>query len=180
MDDHSGARSGARRGQGVSQRRVLEDFDALGIRTYIAEPDRGRRKWGRKVAERDRLYANRRRLRGARNKRLQRKRCEVTERSFAHLYETGGMRRLHLRGRQNILKRLLAHGAAFNLGLMMRERHGAGTPRGGERRMLPSYTPISALTRFLFPILSYIRRRCRPLQSLHWPSAPYTKLFAAA
>jgi hypothetical protein len=42
-------------------------------------------------------------------------RSELTERSFAHLYETGGMRRVHLRGRENILKRLLVHGAAFNL-----------------------------------------------------------------
>jgi hypothetical protein len=52
------------------------------------------------------------------------------ERSFAHAYETGGMRRTHLRGRENILKRLLIHVGAFNLGLVMRQLIGKGTPRG--------------------------------------------------
>jgi hypothetical protein len=39
------------------------------------------------------------------------------------------MRRVHLRGHDNILKRLLIHTGAFNLGLLMRELCGAGTPR---------------------------------------------------
>ena len=57
--------------------------------------------------------------------------CRLTlERSFAHLYETGGMRRVHLRRHPNILKRLLVHVAAFNLGLVMRRLLGRGTPRG--------------------------------------------------
>jgi transposase len=50
------------------------------------------------------------------------------ERSFAHLYETGGMRRVHLRGRDNILKRLLVHAAAFNISLILRQQLGAGKP----------------------------------------------------
>ena len=53
-----------------------------------------------------------------------------TERSFAHLYDTGGMRRTHLRGHTNILKRVLIHAGGFNLGLVMRQLIGAGTPRG--------------------------------------------------
>ena len=120
---------------------VLEEMHQLGIRTYIAEPDRGRRKWGHRAAEQRRLYGNRRRLRGARSKRLHRQRAELTERSFAHMYETGGMRRLHLRGSQNILKRLLVHGAAFNLGLLMRKRHGAGTPRRQRGRLRRVFLP---------------------------------------
>src|SRR5690606_14057118 len=124
---------------------VLEEMDQLGIRTYIAEPDRGRRKWGRRADEQKRLYGNRRRLRGARSKRLHRQRAELTERSFAHMYETGGMRRLHLRGSQNILKRLLVHGAAFNLGLLMRKRHGAGTPRRQKGLISPCIALISDL-----------------------------------
>jgi hypothetical protein len=52
------------------------------------------------------------------------------ERSFAHCYETGAMRRVHLRRHPNILKRLLVHGAAFNLGLVRRQLLGRGTPRG--------------------------------------------------
>jgi hypothetical protein len=51
------------------------------------------------------------------------------ERSFAHCYETGGLRRCHLRGRENILKRQLIHVGAFNLSLVMRKLLGAGTPR---------------------------------------------------
>jgi transposase len=75
------------------------------------------------------VYANRRRIRGARGRRLQRRRSEYLERPNAHLYETGGMRRTHLRGHDNILKRLLIHVGGFNLGLLMRAVFGVGTPR---------------------------------------------------
>ena len=51
------------------------------------------------------------------------------ERSNAHLYETGGMRRTHLRGHENILKRLIVHAAGFNLGLLLRRVIGIGKPR---------------------------------------------------
>ena len=54
----------------------------------------------------------------------------MVERSFAHAYETGGMRRLHLRGRENVLKRLLIHVGGFNLSLAVRKLLGKGTPRG--------------------------------------------------
>jgi len=47
-----------------------------------------------------------------------------------HLYETGGMRHVHLRGHTNILKQLLTHTSDFNLGLLMRQLIGVGTPRG--------------------------------------------------
>jgi hypothetical protein len=47
---------------------------------------------------------------------------------FAHCYETDGMRRWHFRGRENILKRQLAHVSAFNLSLVMRQPLGAGIP----------------------------------------------------
>jgi len=108
---------------------VLMDLHRQGVRTYIPEPERGRRQWGGKAVEQKRTYENRRRVQGNRGRQLQKTRSELTERSFAHLYETGGMRRLHLRGRDNILKRLLVHAAAFNLSLILRNRLGAGTPR---------------------------------------------------
>jgi transposase len=99
-------------------------------RTYIAEPDRGRRNWeGNKTAQAA-VYANRRRFRGARGRRLMRKRGELIERSFAHCYDTGGMRRTHLRGHENILKRLLIHVAGFNLSLILRKVMGLGTAKG--------------------------------------------------
>jgi len=112
---------------------------ADGIRSYVSEPDRGRRNWKGKAAARDAVYANRRRIRGERGKRLQRMRGEVLERGFAHAYDTGGMRRVHLRGRGNILKRLLVHIGGFNLSLVLRRLMGCGTARGlqGGLRDLP-------------------------------------------
>jgi hypothetical protein len=44
------------------------------------------------------------------------------------------MRRTHLRGHTNILKRLLIHAGGFNLGLVMRHLIGSGTPRGLQDR----------------------------------------------
>ena len=85
------------------------DLGALDLRTYIAEPNRGRRNWKKKTVARDAVYANRRRIRGARGLALQRRRSEHLERPNAHLYETGGLRRTHVRGHANILKRVLVH-----------------------------------------------------------------------
>ncbi len=108
---------------------VLKTLHAGGVRTYLPEPARGKRNWKGKADEQQRTYENRRRVRGARGRRLQKVRSELTERTFAHMYETGAMRRVHLRGRENILKRLLVHGAAFNLSLILRKLLGAGKPR---------------------------------------------------
>jgi hypothetical protein len=80
------------------------------------------------------VYANRRRIRGTRGLALLRRRSERLERPNAHLYETGGMRRTHLRGHTNILKRLLVHAGGFNLGLFMRTLFGIGTPRSLQGR----------------------------------------------
>lgn len=104
-------------------------FEAMGVRPQISEPRRGRRHWEGQPDAKRAVYANRRRLKTAKGKRLQRQRGEKLERSNAHLYETGGMRRTHLRGRANILKRLIVHAAAFNLGLLMRAWCGIGKPR---------------------------------------------------
>jgi transposase len=109
---------------------MLEALRAIGVRAYIPEPQRGRRRWQGKPDEQTAVYENRRRIRGERGKWLLRQRGELLERTFAHVYDTGGMRRTHLRGHQNILKRLLLHVAAFNLSLILRREAGVGTPRG--------------------------------------------------
>ena len=116
--------------KGYHSNGTMTDLAELEVRSYVPEPGRGRRDWEGKEAEREAVYANRRRVRGRRGKRLLRRRGEYLERSFAHAYETGGMRRVHLRGRQNILKRLLVHVGGFNLSLVMRQLVGKGTPRG--------------------------------------------------
>ena len=75
-------------------------------------------------------YANRRRVRGERGKRLLRQRGEKLERPFAHQFETGAKRRLRVRGLDEVKKKLLLQAAACNLALLLRTKHGAGTPRG--------------------------------------------------
>ena len=106
----------------------------LGLRSYVSEPDRGRRCWKGKPLARAAVYGNRRRIRGARGRRLLRQRGERLERPNAHLYETGGMRRVYLRGHTNILKRLLVQACGFNLGFLMRKVTGVGTPRSLQSR----------------------------------------------
>ncbi len=116
--------------KGYHSSEVLVDLRASRIRSHVSEPGRGRRKWKDKGEAQVAVYGNRRRLRSPRGQRLQKRRAEIVERGLAHAYDTGGMRRLHLRGRGNILKRLLIHVAGFNLSLIMRKLLGAGTPRG--------------------------------------------------
>ena len=116
--------------KGYHSNETMVDLNEIGMRSYVAEPERGRRDWEDKEVERQAVYANRKRIKGKRGRRLMRKRGELVERSFAHTLETGGMRRLFLRGHQNIKKRLLVHVAGFNLSLVMRKVLGRGTPRG--------------------------------------------------
>ncbi len=109
---------------------VLEELKAAGVRTYIPEKkQKGQRHWVGKEGQQQAVYANRQRLQRPKGKRLLSRRGELIERSFAHCYETGGMRRTHLRKHNNILKRLLIHVAGANLGLLLRSRYGKGTPR---------------------------------------------------
>jgi transposase len=104
----------------------------LGVRTYIPEPQRQKRwKWRQRPAEqRSAVTGNSRRVRGVRGKQLQRLRSELTERSFAHVCETGGARRCWLQGIVKVTKRYLLQVAARNLSLIMRKLFGMGTPRG--------------------------------------------------
>lgn len=141
-----------------------------GVRTYTAEPERGRRRWqGRsKEAEQKRLYGNRRRIRGRRGRALQRRRAEVGERSFAHMYETGGMRRTHLRGHRNILKRLVVHGAGFNLSIAIRRTLGTGKPRQLQRA-------AGAALRLFFAMIAQFGdhiRRDWAIMGSRWPRFP--------
>ena len=126
---------------------VLLEMKAVGVRTYIPEKKQtGKRHWVGKEEQREVVYANRERLERPKGKRLLRKRGELIERTFAHCYETGGMRRTHLRKHNNILKRLLIQVAGMNLGLLLRSRYGIGTPRGlqGLSRTLHFLTALLA------------------------------------
>ena len=117
---------------------MLVGLGEVGVRSHVSEPERGRRCWQdkktgetppEKQAAQKALYANRRRVRGRRGRRLQSCRGEVVERTFAHMYETGGMRRVWVRGHENVRKRVLIQAAACNIGLLLRHQTGIGTPR---------------------------------------------------
>lgn len=128
--------------KGYHSNQALVALEAVGVRSYISEPDRGRRNWQDNPEARDAVYRNRRRIRGARGKRLMRRRGELLERPFAHMYETGAMRRVHLRGHENILKRVLVHAGALNLGLLMRTLFGVGTPRALQGRVVAIFVAL--------------------------------------
>jgi transposase len=130
------------------------------VRAYMSEPDRGQRNWKGKPEAQAAVYGNRRRIRGEHGKELLRRRGELVERSFAHAYETGGMRRVHLRGRENILKRVLIHLGGFNLSLVMRQLLGKGTPRGLQGL---SADALAILLRFWIAILVRAEQECAPV-----------------
>jgi len=115
---------------------VIQRVKSYEVCSYIPEKQpKGRRNWQGKAAEQQAVYENRRRVQSEYGKSLLRRRGELVERSFAHCYETGSMRRCHLRGRDNILKRQLVHVGAFNLSLILRKLLGAGTPRELRNRL---------------------------------------------
>ena len=139
--------------KGYHANETLTDLTALGLRSYLSEPDRGRRCWTGKATAREAVYANRRRIRGARGSRLLRCRGELIERPFAHVCETGGMRRVHLRGHPNIRKRLLVHVAGCNLGLLLRRAIGVGTPRSPQGRAPALFRALVRRLRGLWRLL---------------------------
>src|SRR5204863_95885 len=143
LEANAAMRSIVRRdtGEGYEEflRRLAEESGiATPTREQLAKLDRKRAKKGsnddwvnpHEPEARQAVYDNRRRIHGEHGKQLLRYRGEFLERSFAHAYETGGMRRVYLRGQANVLKRVLIHLGGFNLSLIMRRRFGKGTPRG--------------------------------------------------
>ena len=158
---------------------VLVDLAERNVRSYVPEPQRGRRKWAGKRQQQACVYANRRRVSGARSKRLQKLRGELCERSFAHCYETGAMRRVHLRGSDNVLKRVLVHAAAFNIGLLLRKLSGWGKPRAASGSGKRCLQLLGRLFGFL-TLLSGIVERLRTFRLQLLPSFSSANVFLAA
>ena len=117
--------------KGYHSREGLKDLADGVWKTRIAEPKpaKGYLRWRGDEAAREAVYANRARLKSGVGRAAMRRRGELVERSFAHVLDRGGMRRVWLRGRENVHKRYLIHVAGFNLGLLMRALFGAGAPR---------------------------------------------------
>src|SRR5678810_661381 len=131
--------------KGYHSNEVAVGLSELGVRTYIAEPERGRRNWEGRQTEKEAVYRNRRRIRGGRGKRMQRQRGEKIERNFAHQFDTGGMDRLYVRGIENVHKKLLVQAAACNLALLMRSIYGAGKPRAAHDLAVQAIFAILAI-----------------------------------
>jgi transposase len=158
--------------KGYHSRAVIRELSEWGVRTYCSEPNRGRQRWNEQEREQQAVYANRRRVRGERGLWLLRQRGEKLERWTQHLYDRGGMRRVHLRGRENILKRLVVHAGAANLGLLMRKLFGKGTPHSLAGR-LPAMIPAAETFTRLWTVPAILIRkfghslaRVRPTQML--------------
>ena len=156
--------------KGYHSKQVLQDLAAGGLRTVIAEPERKRQKWPGQSAAQAAVYANRSRLNTQTSKSLMKKRGELIERSFAHLYDTGGMRRLHLRGKNNIGKRALIHAAAFNLSLILRQIFGVGTAR-------QAADLVTGLCFVFLRLLSALNRALELLPSNLLPTATLSRTF---
>ena len=115
---------------------VLQRVKSYEVHSYIPEKEqKGRRNWQGKPAEQRAVYENRRRVRSEYGQSLLRRRGELVERSFAHGYETGGLRRCHLRGRNNVPKRQLVHVGDFNLSLILRQLLGCGHAARAEKSL---------------------------------------------
>jgi len=142
--------------KGYHSNDVAIGLNEIGVRSYVAEPDRGTRNWEGKEVAQAAVYDNRRRIHGERGKRLQRQRGERIERNFAHQFDTGGLDRLYVRGRENVHKKFLIQAAACNLALLLRSTHGAGKPRAAHDRAVEA----------IFAILSFIRVLGRQLYAL--------------
>ena len=159
--------------KGYHSNGTMIDLDEMEARSYVAEPDRGRRDWEGKELEQKAVYANRRRIKGNRGKALQRQRGERVERPFAHCYETGGMRRTHLKRHDNISKRLLIHVGGFNLGMVMRKLIGVGKPRRLQGLFSSIFGPIWTRR----SVMETMREIFRPRV---WISMPCAHRLAAA
>jgi transposase len=144
--------------KGYHSNETMRQLRDLQVRSYIAEPQRGPRKWKGKAVEQAAVYANRRRIQRERGKRLLAQRGEKVERNFAHQFDSGGMDRLYVRGRENVHKKLLLQAAACNLALLMRSLYGSGKPRAANDRRIKR---ILAILRFMSVLSTF----CTPSNS---------------
>jgi hypothetical protein len=121
--------------KGYHSRDALKALDGGPWKSRISEPHHDEfLRWHGDDAARRAVYNNRTRLLSGVARQAFKLRAELVERGFALILDRGGMRRVWLRGRDNVQKRYLIHVAGYNLGLIMRLLTGAGTPREFQRQ----------------------------------------------
>ena len=155
--------------KGYHKAALLLSLRQSGYRTYLPEKKQRDRKWAGKDRDiQQALYANRARTRRPKGRALQRRRGELIERTFAHACETGGIRRVRLRGRDNVRKRYLAHIAALNLSLVLRKALGAGTPRALAAARKARFWVVLVLWDLLAALARTLLRRMAQLSQRAW------------
>src|SRR4051794_32176935 len=121
--------------KGYHSRDALKALDGGAWKSRISAPHHDEfLRWHGDDAARRAVYNNRTRLLSGVARQAFKLRAELVERGFALILDRGGMRRVWLRGRENVQKRYLIHVAGYNLGLVMRLLTGAGTPREFQRQ----------------------------------------------
>ena len=137
-----------------------------------AEPQRQQRNWKGKPAAQQWYERNQERAASLQGKALVKLRTEKAERSMAHMYATGGLRRVWLRGRANVEKRVLIHACGYNLGVLMRSLTGIGTPRslqgsGASLAALLLSALKTAISRNSGPFPGLVARLLRNSREIH-------------
>ena len=99
---------------------------------------------------------------------------------FARPVTTGGMRRLYLRGRENVAKRVLIHAAGFNVGLMMRLKYGLPKPRSMSAAAGALILTLILTVRGGLGSIWAGLRSIRPAQRLHRLVGPWRPPLSAA
>ncbi len=164
--------------KGYFKSQWLTELEEDGFEPVIAEPKSpSARKWtdadGRKSAEKAAQQAavvrNRARRQTEYGKRLRKRRAEFCERGFAHLCGSGGLRRVWLRGLDNVRKRYEIHCAGFNLGLLMRHLTGLGTPRGLQSA---SAATLAAFATLFLAIVNHLHAAIRHLTTIRQTPLP--------
>ena len=140
---------------GYHSRAGLKALEDGAWTTRISEKQRkGFARWHGDAAARRAVYNNRTRLKSTVARTAFKLRGEKVERSFAHILEVGALRRTWLRGVANVEKRYTIQVAAYNLGLVMRHRFGAGTPR--QAAAIACFTS----TEYNIAVITFLRLPC--------------------
>ena len=107
----------------------LESIQHGGIQTVISDPLSHRRVDKLDSGQQTVVGNARLSVKSSEGKELLRRRGMHIERSFAHILDSGGMRRATLRGQVNLDKRYKIAAATYNLSQLMRHQFGIGTPK---------------------------------------------------
>jgi transposase len=142
----------------------LEAIQQSGIRTVIGDPIHNRRV--DKLEPRQRAVVRRARssVRSQSGKALLRRRGMHIERSFAHMLDSGGMRRATLRGAHNLNKRYKIAAATYNLSQLMRHLFGIGTPKQAAAWVKKGLTALFGALHILFQVSRHVFGAFRKIQ----------------